>query len=91
MRVRIEKSFDRDVDTMRDKKVLRKLRDLISLIENASLIHEIPHGKKIQGYSSFYRIRIGDYRLGLEVLSSGEVVLLRFLHRKEIYRYFPPR
>ena len=91
MKVRIEKSFDRDVNNIRDKRLLRKLRDTISLIEDSKSIHEIPHGKKIQGYASFYRIKIGDYRLGLEVVSSDEVVLMRLLHRREIYRHFPQK
>jgi mRNA interferase RelE/StbE len=47
--------------------------------------------KKIEGYETYYRIRIGDYRLGMEAISGREVVLLRFLHRKDIYRYFPKR
>jgi len=89
VKIRIEKSFDRDVDKIRDRKLLTKLRNLISMIEGAQSIHDIPHGKKIQGYESFYRIKIGDYRLGVEEVSSQEVILIRFLHRKDIYRYFP--
>ena len=91
MRFRIEKSFDRDVDRIKDKKVLRKLRTFISMIENADTIHEITHIKKIEGYESYYRMKVGDYRLGMEMVSNKEVVLIRFLHRKDIYRYFPKR
>ena len=91
MKFRIEKSFDRDIDRIKDKKVLRKLRAFISMIENAKTIHEIPHVKKIEGYESYYRIKIGDYRLGMEAASVKEVTLLRILHRKDIYRYFPKR
>jgi mRNA interferase RelE/StbE len=87
----IEKSFDRDVDRIKDKKVLRKLRTFISMIENAKTIREIPHIKKIEGYESYYRMKLGDYRLGMEAVSIREVVLLRFLHRRDIYRYFPRR
>ncbi|NPA92437.1 MAG: type II toxin-antitoxin system RelE/ParE family toxin, partial [Chloroflexi bacterium] len=39
-------------------------------------------------YTSFYRIRLGDYRLGLEI-EGDTVVFVRFLHRRDIYRYFP--
>ena len=40
------------------------------------------------GWERHYRIRIGDYRLGLEM--DGDVaVLVRFRHRREFYRYFP--
>lgn len=91
MKFRIEKSFDKDVDKIKDKKLLKKLRTFISIIENTETIRQIPHMKKIEGYASFYRIKIGDYRLGMEAVSNKEVVLMRFLHRKDIYRYFPKK
>jgi mRNA interferase RelE/StbE len=37
---------------------------------------------------NYYRIRIGNYRLGLRY-DSNSVTLLRFMHRKDIYTYFP--
>ena len=91
MKFKIEKSFDRDVDRINDKRLLSNLRALISTIENADAVRDIPYIKKIEGYESYYRIKLGHYRLGMEVLSNREVVLLRFLHRKDIYRYFPKR
>ena len=91
MKFRVERSFDRDVDKINDKKLLKKIRSFISTIEEAASISEILHIKKIEGYVSFYRIKISDYRLGMEALSNKEVVLVRFLHRKDIYRYFPRR
>jgi mRNA interferase RelE/StbE len=87
----IEKSFEKDVDRIKDKKLLRRLRTFISMIENVETIHEMPHIKKIEGYESYHRIKIGDYRLGMEAISNKEVLLIRFLHRKDIYRYFPKR
>ncbi len=91
MKFRIDKSFDRDIDGIRDKKLLRKLQAFISTIENVDTIQKIPHVKKIEGYKSYYRIKIGHHRLGMEAISNKEVVLLRFLHRKDIYRYFPKK
>jgi len=64
VKFRIDKSFDRDIDGIRDKKLLRKLQAFISTIENVDTLQEIPHVKKIEGYKSYYRIRIGDHRLG---------------------------
>lgn len=91
MKFRVEKSFDRDIDKVKDKKLLQKIHFIISRIEKAAEIKEMPHVKKIKGFSSFYRIKIGDYRLGMEVTPENEIILLRFLHRKDIYRYFPRR
>ena len=91
MKVNGEKSFERDVSKIRDKVLLKKLMDAIVQMENASSIFEIRNCKKIEGYDNYYRLRIGDYRLGVKIPSEQEVVLIRFLHRKEIYRYFPPK
>jgi mRNA interferase RelE/StbE len=33
-------------------------------------------------------LRISDYRMGIFV-ENNTVIIVRFLHRKEIYRYFP--
>jgi mRNA interferase RelE/StbE len=87
----IDKSFARDIDRIKDERVLSRLRTLISTIQDADTLREIPHVKKIEGYETYYRIKLGDYRLGLEAISGREVVLIRFLHRKDIYRYFPKR
>ncbi|MEH1829111.1 MAG: type II toxin-antitoxin system RelE/ParE family toxin [Nostoc sp.] len=47
----------------------------------------MPNLKKLQGYENAYRIRVGDYRIG--IIFDGETVLFqRVLHRKDIYRYF---
>ncbi len=91
MKLRIDKSFDKDIDKIRDKKLLRKVSTFILGLEKAETIHEIPQVKKIEGYDSFYRIKIGDYRLGIELAAGNEIILLRFLNRKDIYRYFPKR
>lgn len=42
----------------------------------------------MEGHANFYRIRIGQYRVGI-VLEAGVVDFVRFLHRKDVYRYFP--
>jgi len=44
--------------------------------------------KKMQGYDTFYRLRLGDYRIGIEVVDD-RVIFVRILPRKDIYRYFP--
>jgi mRNA interferase RelE/StbE len=89
VKVRIDKSFDKDIDRIMDKKILKRLQSLISEMEEAETIQSLTSLKKIEGYRSFYRLKMGDYRLGLEASSSKEISLVRFLHRKDIYRYFP--
>ncbi len=42
----------------------------------------------MKGSRNYYRIRIGDYRAGI-IVEGLTVEFIRFLHRKDIYKYFP--
>jgi len=48
----------------------------------------INHLKKLQGHKSYYRIKIGNYRIGIKD-EGHAIVFMRVLHRKDIYRVFP--
>lgn len=51
-------------------------------------IKNIQNLKKIEGYSNYFRIKFGVYRIGLKI--EGEhIQLMRVLHRKDIYKFFP--
>ena len=73
---------------IKDGKLLEKVEDLIIECKKAESLGEIKNLKKLQGYDTFYRIRIGDYRIGMEAIGNG-LVFARCLHRKDIYKYFP--
>lgn len=46
--------------------------------------------EKLQGYKDKYRIRLGDYRIGVEINNVDKLIVFRRIaHRKEIYRIFP--
>jgi mRNA interferase RelE/StbE len=83
-------SFLRDIKKLKDKKQAARLKEIISKIKSAKNLSEIKNLRKIEGFPNHYRIKTGDYRVGM-VLSDDTVILVRFLNRKEIYRYFPER
>jgi mRNA interferase RelE/StbE len=60
----------------------------IELVERAQHTQEIKTIKKLRASESHYRIRIGDYRIGL-ILEDDTFIFVRFLHRKDLYKYFP--
>lgn len=88
MKVQFRESFERDLKKIKDPALLKQIKKLIFKIESCSALTEIPRVKRLAGGNNFFRIRLGDYRVGLHVGKSA-VEFVRVLHRKEIYRYFP--
>jgi len=88
MKIEFRASFAKDLRKIKEKTVKRQVLDVISLVENARDLQELENLKKLRGGEDYYRVRVGDYRLGL-VLVGDTLVFVRFLHRKDIYRYFP--
>ena len=88
MKVEFLSKFNKDISTVKLKPIKEKLITLIDELESAGSLSEINNVKKLKGFSQAYRIRIGDYRLGLFQTKEG-VELARFVHRKDIYKLFP--
>lgn len=72
------------------KKVLELIAKLEAAenLENSGLDYRKMEGQK--SHESYYRIRIGEWRVGIEYIHPG-VTLLRVLSRGEIYKSFPPK
>ena len=89
MKLLYGKQFSKDLANFRlDENVKKRLLELIDKIKIAESLSELNHLRKIEGYAGYYRIRFGDYRLGIKV-DENRVEMIRFLHRKDIYRRFP--
>lgn len=84
-------SFLRDVRKLPDDAVREQVRDAILLLETVPDLRSVPHLKKLSGSGSYYRIRLGDYRVGIRVEERCRYVHpgIRLLPRKDIYRYSP--
>lgn len=88
MNVEFKSSFARDLRAIRDRPLLARLQAVVQSVEQAETLSALPNVTRLQGGDSFYRIRVGDYRIGI-VLEAETVVFVRCLNRREIYRYFP--
>ncbi len=88
MKVRYELSFEKDLKTLRNKKLLRRIKEIIEEIKDAAALKDTRNIKKLKGYETYYRIKIGEYRIGIELVEES-VIFVRLLYRKDIYRYFP--
>ena len=88
MIVTFDKSFSKSLDKIGNAIALKNTSKAIEICEKANSIHEIPNLKKLKGYKNLYRIKIGEYRIGIEI----ENDILHFIllaHRKNIYNLFP--
>jgi mRNA interferase RelE/StbE len=81
-------SFLSDVKKLRDGKMRQSVAHAITRVEQASALADVPSLKRLSGHHSYFRIRVGDWRIGLKV-ESDTVTFVRCLHRREIYRFFP--
>jgi mRNA interferase RelE/StbE len=87
--IEFKKSFARDLKKKAQEIKLRsRVKEIIHEVDNAESLYEIKNIKKLKAEGDYYRIRLGDYRIGLKI-KDDTVFFVRFLHRNEIYRYFP--
>jgi mRNA interferase RelE/StbE len=88
MHVEFLKTFSNDLDSLSQKSIKESVAKIITLVERAENIWEIPHVIKLKGHKHAYRIRLGDYRIGIFV-EGNTVEFARVLHRSAIYKMFP--
>lgn len=88
MKTAFKSSFAKDLKSIKSKRVLNAVAELIELVERAENLRAIPDLKKLKVKRNYYRIRLGQHRVGLTVYKD-QITFVRCLDRKEIYRYFP--
>ena len=88
MQVTFRSSFLRDLKKIKDQRLLDRIAQAIECVEHATDLQDLTDLKKLSGFHDFYRIRVGDHRLGL-ALADGTIEFVRCLPRKEMYRLFP--
>ena len=88
MRVVVSKQFLKDL-----KKLPKNFRSRIEIfvfqsLKNINSIEEIKNLKKLSGNDNAYRIRFGDYRLGL-FFENGSLMFTVIGARGDFYKKFP--
>jgi len=88
LRVKYRTTFLNDLKSLRDKRMRTRIGSAIERVERAASLDEVPGVKRLHASGPYYRLRIGDYRLGFYVV--GDVVtFVHALPRRDIYRHFP--
>ena len=93
MEVIITRSFMKDLKS-KPKAVVQAVEKLISQLEAAKNLEQSGTDfRKMEGQKKgehYYRIRTGDWRVGVEYLHP-KIIVIRILARGEVYKHFPPQ
>lgn len=84
MKVRFKASFGKDLQALKDKALLERIKTLIANVEAAQSLAEVSSLKKLRGGGAYYRVRIGDYRVGLATEEEVVVIAKVFHHDRDI-------
>ncbi|SHK08893.1 mRNA interferase RelE/StbE [Tangfeifania diversioriginum] len=89
MKVEFSKSFDKQTSRIKDKKLLHKMREVIRKVMECDSFAELTNIKPLTGYPGYYRIRLGNYRIGISL--EGDTVWFHFFGKRDesTYKKFP--
>ena len=76
MEISFKKSFIKDFKNLPNNVQKRVKKLIFEEIPNKNNILDIPNIKKLKGNSDYYRIRIGDYRIGFKY-DNGKIIFYR--------------
>ena len=88
MEVIFLKKFSKDLDKIKQPKDFKSIAAVIELVKSIEIIEEVPGVKKLTGFEDAFRIRSGNYRIGVFV-EGNLIQFARVAHRKDIYKIFP--
>jgi mRNA interferase RelE/StbE len=88
VKTHIRQSFLDDVNSVSEKGLRQRAKEVIRRVEQAATLRDVQNLKKMRGPKDHFRIRVGSYRIGIS-LHEDTVFFVRFLPRRDICRYFP--
>ena len=65
MKLLFKDSFAKDLKGIKDRALLSRIEWAIESGANASDLREVPGIRRLRETGNYYRIRVGDYRIGL--------------------------
>jgi len=86
--VKFKKIFLKDLNKIPEGTRTQIQQLIFVYIPETNKFVELKNIKKIKGYDTYYRLRVGNYRIGFEY-DNNVIIFFRALHRKNIYKYFP--
>ncbi len=64
MRAEFKASFLKDISKIKNRNSLKRIREIIETFEKSEGLQNVSNLKKLRGSDNYYRIKIGEYRIG---------------------------
>ncbi|MEW6103298.1 MAG: type II toxin-antitoxin system RelE/ParE family toxin [bacterium] len=89
MKVLYRELFLKDLKKLRKQPIYEQIVEFaFTTLPKIKTLREVSGVKAMRRHPKRYRIRISNYRMGIEV-KGDTIEIMRVLHRGEFYRYFP--
>ncbi len=88
MKTAFKASFLKAIRKIENNQLKTDIANAILNVESAESLKQISQLKKLKGYKHYYRIRIGNYRIGIKI-EPDTVIFVDIDHRSNISRFFP--
>jgi len=87
----VRKSFIKDLKSLKGSSYYDRIKTFVfNELPTIKAFEEIRGIKKLKGFKNYYRIKIGNYRMGI-TRQNDTLIIERVLHRKDIYQHFPSK
>ena len=89
MRIQISKHFVKDTQSIKDKRILNKIQQVLLQAQTVNDLATLDNLEEISGCPNYYRIKF-DYRYRIGIFYDGEATeFLRVGSREDFYKRFP--
>jgi len=88
MKVEYRKRFLKELAQLPKNPRVEVEKFVFEILPEATTLVSIGKVEQMKGYRHFFKVRFGNYRLGLQLVD--EVLIVEIIaHRKDIYKFFP--
>ena len=88
MNINKKPTFFKNIKKISNSFLNGRIEQAVLSVQNAQSPKDIPNLKKMKGYKIHYRIKIGRYRIGIEIVGDT-VTFTAFGPRNNFYNFFP--
>ncbi|NOQ32179.1 MAG: type II toxin-antitoxin system RelE/ParE family toxin [Helicobacteraceae bacterium] len=88
MQVEIKKKFLKELSKLSIEYADTIEEFVFDKLPNYNNLSEIGKVEKMTGYKNYFKIRFGDYRVGIKK-ENDTIIIETVKHRRDIYKYFP--